>query len=279
MISEYGFDCKDKEYQKVNVGKAKDLSNRVIGRLTVLWRVKILNHDYGKEVFWLCLCECGNLIAVAAQSLTRINPTQSCGCLQKEVISKLGQSSRTDLTGKIHNGIEFLRFNQQYKIDHHIKSKNAYWDCKCHCGQIFTANSGEILQNRIISCGCLGTSKSKGEVIIENILKEHNIKYIYDLGYFKDLKLPSGVTGRYDFILLDDNNEPYRIIEFDGRQHYTSSNSFDKTEQDFQDRLLNDKIKNEYALQHHIPLVRIPYTELKNLSWELLMDNRFLITE
>lgn len=280
MIPEYGFDCKGKEYQKIDLGKAKNLSNKVIGRLTILWRVKILNYDYGKQVFWLCQCECGNLVVISANKLnSKVRPTLSCGCLQREAASRTGQLSRADLTGQIHNGIEFLRFNPQYKLEHHISSKNAYWDCKCHCGTIFTANSGEILQNRIVSCGCLGTRKSNGEIVIENILKEHNINYVYDLGYFKDLKFPSGSLGRYDFILFDNNDHPYRIIEFDGQQHYNSSNSFDKTEKDFQDRQLKDKIKNEYALQHHIPLVRIPYKELKNLSWDMLMSEHFLITK
>ena len=47
------------------------------------------------------------------------------------------------------------------------EAKNAFWDCKCHCGKFFTVNSGEVLRGAIISCGCLRTNKSKGEAIID----------------------------------------------------------------------------------------------------------------
>lgn len=277
MIAEKGIDCKGKHYQRIETGRAYDYTGKRNDRLTVLWRVKILNHNYDKQVFWLCQCTCGNLVAVASTKLTRANSTRSCGCLQKESISKLGKNSRTDLTGYVINGITFLKYNSQYKIDNHIKSKNAYWDCKCKCGKIFTANSGEILQNRILSCGCLGTRKSNGEKIIENILKEHNINYVYDLGYFEDLKLPSGMIGRYDFILLDEHEKPYRIIEFDGKQHYKKNNYFDDSKESFEYRQLSDKIKDEYALQHNIPLIRIPYTKIKQISWETIMGDQFLV--
>lgn len=281
MIKETGIDCRGKEYKKIELGKAIDKTGEQIGRLTILWRVKILNYDFGKQAFWLCQCECGNLVAVMASRLNQENKrvTKSCGCLQKEKISKLGSSSRADLTGKVINGIEFIQFNSQYKNLHNIKSKNAYWDCKCHCGKFFTANSGEILQNRIISCGCLNSNKSKGEIIIEQILQKNNINYVYDLAFFKDLKFPNGSLGRYDFILLDKNNKPYRIIEFDGIQHYSFDGSFYHNIEEFKKRKQYDKIKNNYALQHHIPLVRIPYTYLNKLSLDLLMSDQFLITQ
>lgn len=51
MIPEYGFDCKGKEYQRIETGKAKDYSGQRFGRLKVLWRVKILNKNYKKAVF------------------------------------------------------------------------------------------------------------------------------------------------------------------------------------------------------------------------------------
>lgn len=282
MIKEYGIDCKGKEYQKIDIGKANDLSNQTIGRLNILWRVKILNHDYGKQVFWLCQCECGNIVAVSSNHLNinNKNKTYSCGCLQKEAAREIGLSSRNDLTGKIVNGIRFIKFNSTYKEEHSIKSKNAYWDCECHCGKIFTVNSGEILQNRITSCGCLRNNKSNGETVIEKILQEKNINYVYDIPFFRDLKLPSGALGRYDFVLLDKNNNPYRIIEFDGIQHYKINSIFYKdNKENFNKLKINDEIKNKYALQHNIPLVRIPYTQLNKITWEVIMGDKFLISE
>ena len=71
-----------------------------------------------------------------------------------------------------------------------------------------------LLNGDTKSCGCL--LKSHGELMIEEILKKHYINFVYDTEYFKDLQLPTGGIGRYDFILLDDNNKPYRLIEYDG---------------------------------------------------------------
>jgi len=63
------------------------------------------------------------------------------------------------------------------------------------------------------SCGCLKTSV--GEYYISNILKENNIKYIKEY-IFKDLKSDKNAYLRFDFAILDDNNNPIRLIEFDG---------------------------------------------------------------
>lgn len=278
MVDIKGIDCKNNQYQKIDIGRAHDLSNYQIGKLKILWRVNILNKDIGKQVFWLCQCDCGNFVCVSSNKLTsKTRPTKSCGCLQKQAVSQLGTNSRKNLIGIVYNNIKFLSLNENYKKEHNITSKNAYWNCQCVCGKIFTANANEILRNNIISCGCLGTRKSKGEQIIEDILLKNNIKYLYDTAYFKDLKFNNGHLGRYDFILLDNNDKPYRLIEFDGLQHYNNNSYFYHNEQDFIDRQEKDAIKNQYALQHNLPLVRIPYNQLKHLSLDLLMSDTFLI--
>lgn len=39
-------------------------------------------------------------------------------------------------------------------------------------------------------------------------------------------------------------------------------------------------MKNNYALFHNIPLVRIPYTELNNITLEMLLeDNTYLVKQ
>ena len=40
-----------------------------------------------------------------------------------------------------------------------------------------------------------------------------------------------------------------------------------------------DKIKNNYALSHNIPLVRIPYWERDNITLDLLLGNKYLQKE
>ena len=38
-----------------------------------------------------------------------------------------------------------------------------------------------------------------------------------------------------------------------------------------------DKVKNDYALTHNIPLVRIPYWERDNITLDMIMGDQYLI--
>lgn len=62
----------------------RDLTGIIFNKLTVLNRCENGNKGQAK---WICLCECGNVKKVLAQSLIR-NTTRSCGCLQRLEASK-----------------------------------------------------------------------------------------------------------------------------------------------------------------------------------------------
>lgn len=64
------------------MGKFNDLSGKKFGRLTALYRI---NNYHKKRVYWLCVCDCGNLKEVSSSDLT-CNNTKSCGCLPKGII-------------------------------------------------------------------------------------------------------------------------------------------------------------------------------------------------
>ena len=38
----------------------------------------------------------------------------------------------------------------------------------------------------------------------------------------------------------------------------------------------NDEVKNQYAKQHSLPLVRIPYT-INNITLDMLLSDKYLI--
>ena len=63
----------------------KDLTGEQFGRLTVLSRA---GTKY-KGAAWLCRCDCGLEKVIPGVSL-RLNRTQSCGCLQAEIVAELG---------------------------------------------------------------------------------------------------------------------------------------------------------------------------------------------
>lgn len=68
--------------------KALDLTNRRIGRLLVLDRCENIGSKSRARSQWLCRCDCGKLTRILGTSLTKRQPTESCGCLHTESISR-----------------------------------------------------------------------------------------------------------------------------------------------------------------------------------------------
>ena len=64
------------------------------------------------------------------------------------------------------------------------------------------------------------------------------------------------------------------MIEFDGEQHFENSHSGWHTA----DLMQRDKIKNKYALDNKIPLIRIPYYKT-NITEKDLFGEKFLVEE
>ena len=246
--------------QSCGCARAKDLTEQRFGRLVVLKRVA----NRGQKVRWLCQCDCGNQVVVDSSSLLSGN-TKSCGCLRKELARNINFK---DLTGQRFGHLTVLQQNEQNYVN-----KHTLWDCQCDCGNIIQVDASRLISGHTQSCGCIRISH--GEEKIKNILDSHNINYLYNTGYFKDLKSSLGRVLRYDFIILDENNTPIRLIEFDGSQHFEKIDFFERDRDvSTQER---DQLKNNYALQHHIPLVRIPYTKEKTICFNDIFGEEFLI--
>lgn len=75
--------CYNKEN---NFIKRIDITNKRYGRLTAIKQTK--NRDkYNGSVIWICKCDCGKIVDVSYKNLAR-GEVKSCGCLQKETMSK-----------------------------------------------------------------------------------------------------------------------------------------------------------------------------------------------
>lgn len=107
---------------------------------------------------------------------------------------------------------------------------------------------------------CPHCSRSLGEELISKRLDSCHIEYEREYT-FKDLIGVGGGLLRYDFALFD-NGEIIKLIEYDGKQHFEiafdDESQFIRTQQ-------HDSMKNEYAQDNNIPLLRIPYTEYENI--------------
>jgi len=106
--------------------------------------------------------------------------------------------------------------------------------------------------------------KSKCEVLIKDWLNESNIEYEHQKS-FPDCKNISLL--KYDFYLPNQN----LLIEYDGKQHFMPIDYWGG-DLLFKRQKQNDKLKTEYALKNNYNLLRIPFTEIKNIS-KILKNN------
>lgn len=244
------------------MSKIIDLTNKKFNMLTAKYRVQ----SKGGKAVWHCICDCGNECDVIGQYL-RNGHTKSCGCLQKkrtgEVASK---NNRINLTG--------CKFGLLTAIEPTEKRSGSciIWKCKCECGNTTYVASSDLTHSKVISCGCINTSY--GEESISKILQMNKIPYKKEYS-FKDLRSNKNGILRYDFAIFKNGNI-IRLIEFDGKQHYEKiKHPFWNV--DYQTIKENDLIKNDYAKNNNIPLVRIPYWERNNITLDMIMGDKYLI--
>ena len=155
--------------------------------------------------------------------------------------------------------------------------KNVFWECECVCGKIHPAPliiRGDHLRNGDTR-GC-GNTFSKGEEQISKMLIENHIPFerqkSFDTCIFPDTKR----KGYFDFYV----NNSY-LIEYDGELHYQYKNNGWNTQERFETTIQKDQYKNQWCKENHIPLIRIPYTHLKDLTIEDLQieTSKFILEE
>lgn len=236
--------------------RAIDLTGQKFGRLTVIRR-----NGTGKSgnALWECVCDCGNIKTIAGKSL-RSGSSKSCGCLQKEIVSAMGEN----LAGK--------KFGRLTVIEKSEKRKNKIiWICKCDCGEIVSVPGESLKSGNTKSCGCYKSyvianrnrTHNKTSTRIYTIWRAakqrcyyekdkryrdyggrgiticdewlHNFQAFYDWamanGYRDDLTIErKDVNGNYEpgnceWITRErqaNNKRNSRVIEYDGEQHTLS---------------------------------------------------------
>ena len=243
--------------------KNENLVGQKFNRLTV---IELLNErTKHRQKIYKCKCDCGNFVNVVSNDLKSEN-TKSCGCYNVE----LAKDRCIDIKGQRFGLLTVLK-----KGSGDVPGV-LYWECQCDCGNITNVPSRNLRDGRTISCGCI---HSLGEQKISNILKENNImyqqQYTFDNFRFKD----TGGTPRYDFCIIDNNNNVLYLIEYDGIQHFKAIGGWNDVES-YEQRHAHDIEKNIYCLNNKIPLIRIPYYIYDDLSINdlLLKTTKYLIT-
>lgn len=232
----------------------RNLIGQKFDKLTVLKIDETKPRGSGREIWWVCECDCGGNISVPASRLIG-GITRSCGCLSKNPRRII------DLVGTVFGKLTVLSRDMTRPTG---QNKPAYWLCKCSCGEICSVRSDHLRGGTTTSCGCIN---SKGEFNISNILLKAgwNFKRQYN---FKDLVGKGNVRLMFDFGILNSDNSLRCLIEYQGLQHFKPFN-FDNKER-FEQRLRYDQIKRDYCSEHKIPLVEITYEDYDNLSIEFI---------
>ena len=230
-----------KIWPKIEVSnRIKDLTNYKFGKLICLYRT--FNNKNNKSM-WVCQCECGNIKAISAANLQQ-QKTQSCGCLQKRVLKQISKNNIKDLTNQRFGKLLVLKFIE-------TKNRRAQWLCQCDCGNQKIIDSGSLLSGKIYSCGCF--KKSIGEAEIEKYLRKNNSQYKQEYT-FPDLKYKAKL--RFDFALLDKNQQLLCLIEYQGYQHFQTNTIYGKEQ-----REITDNLKKNYCLNNKISLYEITYKD------------------
>ena len=118
---------------------------------------------------------------------------------------------------------------------------------------------------------------SKGEQKVAKILSQAGIAYQTEVE-FVGLKGSRGNL-RYDFACYK-NGRLSCLIEIDGAQHFQYTPFFHKTKAHFRRQKEHDIKKNKFCLKHGIPLIRVPYWKLDNLTLQTLFyDNTMRVKD
>ena len=94
------------------MGKIKDITGVKFGRLTV---IQPTDERRGRNICWLCKCDCGNEKVVQGHSLTA-GFTKSCGCLKTE------SAKKTNAARRKHFGCLYCGSDKHY-------AKGYCWSC------------------------------------------------------------------------------------------------------------------------------------------------------
>jgi hypothetical protein len=246
---------KKEKCKQMGLSQLKDLTGQTFGYLTVIEKS---DKKQGANYFWKCKCICGKIHEVAGAELTR-GSTKSCGCKRKELIA---QNKKNSMIGK--------KFGKLTVLEQAGQNSDLSFNylCQCDCGKQKIINGVLLRKGVTTSCGCI--NYSIGEKYIQKILEENNINFIQEYTV-KELN-----NKRFDFAIIE-NNKVIRFIEFDGRQHYEAYPEEWEISCPLEERQKRDKEKNQYAQEHNIPLVRIPYWERDKITLDMILGDQYLI--
>lgn len=135
-----------------NIGKK-------FNKLTII--EKASESKNGKRIY-KCKCECGGEKEVAYIQL-KSGRVKSCGCLRMERYNKQREyvafnRPKNDLTGKVFGELTVIKFAGR------TADKQAFWLCKCSCGNEKEVSGQHLNNGATRSCGHLNMPQYRNKL-------------------------------------------------------------------------------------------------------------------
>lgn len=239
------------------MAKAIDITGQNFNGIQVIERdlEEEKRHTSKGSTYWKCKCYCGNTFTTLRSSLIS-GKTKSCGCLRKKV-SKIHMHNLSSNNFIDETGHKYGKLTVICKVENNSNRKGVLWKCVCDCGNEKDVIGSDLRNGTVSSCGCIG--KSKGEYLIEQLLDKNEINFIKEYPQFIN-----NIKMRFDFAIFNNDKIAY-FIEFDGEQHYRSSDLFGGDAY-FEYIKNHDILKNEWCKNNNYPIIRIPYHRYPKLT-------------
>ena len=180
------------------------------------------------------ICKIHGVFIKSPNSLLKGN-----GCNKCYKNGKLNINSFIEKANSIHNN----RYNYNQSV--YVNSRTPI-DIICEKHGIFK----QLANNHLRGHGCNKCNRSKGEILIENLLESNNIEYKTEF-IFSDLRHKYPL--RFDFAIFN-NSELKYLIEFNGKQHYEYYPSFHRSYDEYNESLKRDTLKIDYCKNKNIKL-------------------------
>lgn len=193
-------------------------------------------------------CQCGDIFETTFYKFDKNGKRQCNECGKRILANKIAIQEKEI--------IELLDEDGYTLLDRQINGKDQRIYIKCNKGhEPYWVN---LSKYKSAGRRCPHCQNSRGEKKIENVLKNKNINFVTQYK-FKGLIGIGGGLLRFDFAVLDKENNLQYLLEYDGEMHYEETgvgNNLEKQKH-------HDNIKNKYCKDNNIELIRIPFGILR----------------
>ncbi len=230
-------DLLEEKFSLSEICSRADLNNKTI--------LGYAGKDNKRDKYWLVSC---NICNHKSKLLSRFfSVCKTCG-----VISKTNTYEHFSSCASVKHNDKYI-----YSPDGYVNTTTKIPIFCTKCQDYFMQTPHKHLQGD----GCPRCNESKGEMRIAQYLAKKYIKFVRDK-YFKGLRDKGPL--RPDFYL----SELVLFIEFDGEGHYLPcfGSTLEEKKKNLEDCQRRDRVKDEWARENNIPLLRIPYWDFDKIE-------------